>query len=315
MIATLDRLRTTLAAGRTLLLDGAIGTELERRGVACPAPLWSAAALCTHPEVVEQIHREYVTAGADIVVANTFRTNPRTLRRAGLHAEGPALCRLALDLARRAAEAADPPIWVAASVGPVADCYSPQDVPDDATLGVEHAELARWLADAGAEWLWIETINTVREARAAAAAASDAKLPFAISFVTRESGALLGGEPLAEAARAVAPFRPLALGVNCIPPRGIDRILLQLVALVASCTPGAGVRCRAAAYAHINNVRPLPGWSYAQDATPSEYAEAARDWAANGAGVVGGCCGTTPTYIAALRSILVGQRDDGRSAR
>ncbi|MGE0479180.1 MAG: homocysteine S-methyltransferase family protein [Phycisphaerae bacterium] len=313
MIATIGELRTTLDAGRILLLDGATGTELERRGVACPAPLWSAAALRTHPEVVEQIHREYVAAGADIVVANTFRANPRTLRRAGAPADGPELCRRALDLARRAADDDDRRVWVAASVGPAADCYSPQDVPDEATLGAEHAELARWLADAGADWLWIETINTVREARAAAAAASAASLPFAISFVTRESGALLNGEPLRAAIEAVTPFRPLALGVNCIPPRGIDRVLPQFAEAASGCTATAGAACAAAAYAHIHNARPLPGWSYAQGLAPTEYADVAQGWAAAGAGIVGGCCGTTPAHIAAVRAILA--RDSGGAPR
>jgi S-methylmethionine-dependent homocysteine/selenocysteine methylase len=89
-----------------LVLDGAMGTELERRGAPTPRPLWSAAALIGHPEVVEAIHRAYIAAGADIIVANTFRTNGRTLRSAGLLERGEALNRTAIELARRAVAAA-----------------------------------------------------------------------------------------------------------------------------------------------------------------------------------------------------------------
>ena len=80
----LGTLSARLAAGRPLLLDGATGTELNRRGVSTALPLWSALGLIERPEVVRAIHLDYVRAGADILVTNTFRTNRRTLERAAL---------------------------------------------------------------------------------------------------------------------------------------------------------------------------------------------------------------------------------------
>src|SRR5512147_2343807 len=96
-------LTARLVRGEVVILDGAMGTELDRRGVATPLPLWSARALLDAPEVVLAIHEDYIRAGADVVTTNTFRTTARTLRRAGLEPdEGERLTRLAVELARDA---------------------------------------------------------------------------------------------------------------------------------------------------------------------------------------------------------------------
>jgi S-methylmethionine-dependent homocysteine/selenocysteine methylase len=241
-----------------------------------------------------------VEAGADIIVANTFRTNPRTLGRVGRLADGAALNRLAVELARRAVTAARPHgavaggVLVAASMGPVEDCYHPERVPAESALRAEHEQMAAWLAAAQPDLVWIETMNTIREAQAAAVAVAGSGLPFAISFVVQESGDLLSGEPLEEAVAAVEPLAPLAIGVNCIPPRGMTAVLPRLRR--ATTRP-------LAAYAHIGNPTPIRGWSFSESATPAEYAQSARAWLAFGATIVGGCCGTTPAHIRAVREI------------
>ncbi|HPM22829.1 MAG TPA: homocysteine S-methyltransferase family protein [Phycisphaerae bacterium] len=276
-----------------LVLDGAMGTELERRGTGRPVPLWSAGALLDAPEVVAAIHAEYAAAGADILVANTFRTNPRALRAAGRLADGPRLNQLAVGLARRAAGAHN--VIVAASVAPVEDCYCPERVPVESELRAEHRQMAAWLAAAKPDLIWIETIGKIREARAAAEAACACGLPFVASFVVQESGDLLGGEPLADAVAAIEPLGPGAVGLNCIPPRGLTRLLPRLRELTER---------PVCAYAHIGNRDPIPGWSCAQDASPTEYAVYAAGWLAAGAQIVGGCCGTTPAHIRAVRAVV-----------
>lgn len=278
---------------RVVLLDGATGTELTRRGVPTPLPVWSTAALLDHPERVEGIHRDYAEAGADIVVANTFRANPRVLRDAGLLEEGAALIRRAIRLARRGA-AHGAGTLVAASVAPVEDCYRPERVPDENTLREEHRQMMTWVESARPDLVWVETMNTVREARQAAAAAHDSRLPFVVSFVVRENGELLSGEPLADAVAAVEPSDPVALGLNCIPPEGMTRNLPRL---------REATERPLVAYAHIGNPEPIAGWSFSQTVAPDAYAGHAARWIEIGARVVGGCCGTTPAHIAALRSL------------
>lgn len=304
-----EGLRDVLHAG-TLVLDGATGTELARRGVPTALPLWSAAALRSHPATVEAIHRDYVDAGADVIVANTFRTNARTLARAGLLDEGAHLNRLAVELARRAVrgalrpagEAAPHAPLVAASVAPVEDCYRPDLVPDEPTLLDEHRQMMRWVAAAEPDLVWIETMNTVREARAAAQAAREAAVPLAVSFVVREGGELLSGEPLERGVAEVAAFEPLAVGLNCIPPDGMTARLPRLVECVARLRgrhPPA-----VAAYAHVGNPDPISGWSFSQSVGPAEYAAHALRWRSLGATIIGGCCGTTPEHVRAVAEAL-----------
>lgn len=290
-----------LQVGTPLLLDGATGTELERRGVPTPAPLWSAAALRKKPTELLGIHDDYVEAGAEIIVANTFRTNPRTLRAAGWDDQATNLNAIAVGLAREAVAAAREEIfvqrWVAASVGPVEDCYRPELTPDERTLLAEHEQNAEWLVAAEPDLLWIETIGTLREARAVARIYAETGFAWAVCFVTDERGRLLSGEPLAEGVAAVERFDPIAIGLNCIPPSGLSANLEELKLIAHR---------PLVAYAHIGNAEPLRGWSYAESHNPAEYAKAARQWLDIGARVVGGCCGTTPDHIAAVRATLGG---------
>src|SRR5512145_1404926 len=105
-----------LSSGRVLLLDGATGTELQRRGVDTSLPLWSARALLVAPEVLRQIHTDYIAAGADIITTNTFRTHRRTLTRAGLGERTRELTQLAVAIARATARQADRKIFIAGSI-------------------------------------------------------------------------------------------------------------------------------------------------------------------------------------------------------
>jgi methionine synthase I (cobalamin-dependent) len=184
-------------------------------------------------------------------------------------------------------------------MAPVEDCYHPECVPDAAVLRDEHGRMLAWLKAAGPDLIWIETMGTVREARAAAWAARQAEMPFVVSFVTREDGNLLGGEPLEQAVGAVEPFDPLAIGLNCIPPTGMTAVLPRL--RKATARP-------LVAYAHINNATPIFGWSYSQTATPEQYAEHAERWLDLGVSIVGGCCGTTPAHIRAVRDVVTRRR-------
>ena len=282
----------TAWARSPLLLDGACGTELERCGCAGPPPLWSSQALLDAPEQVRTIHAGYVEAGSDILIANTFRTNPRSLQRAGVLEQGQQLNQLAVQLARDAAAAADRTIIVAASVAPVEDCYRPDLVPEEAELKRELTQMMEWQLVAQPDLVWIETANNQSEVRLAAAAAAERGLRFAVSFVLQEDGRLLDGSPLDEAVQAVSSFHPLAMGVNCVPPSGVAELLKKLRALT---------ELRLSAYAHIGNAVPIPGWSYSEsNVLAQQYVEHTRQWRAAGADLIGGCCGTTAAHIRAI---------------
>lgn len=306
-------LRARLAGvGGPLLLDGATGTELERAGLPTGLPLWSTHALLEAPECVLAIHAAYLGAGAEIITANSFRTQRRTLARAGLGEADARLTRLAVGLARQAVEAREgdvrppspggrePRAWVAGSLPPLEDCYRPDLVPDDAALAREHGRQAELLGEAGVDLILVETMNSVREARAAAIAAARTGLPFAVSFVAWEGARLLSGEDLARAARTALELGAAAVGVNCLPPANLEaaRRALSDGATPLLVSPNLGV--------------PDPRTGFARDTsqTPDAFVVPLEPWLAGSARsraiarIVGGCCGTTPAHIAALSARL-----------
>lgn len=286
MIDALDR----LAAGPSLLLDGANGTELERRGAACELPLWSTRALLEDPALVRRVHADYAQAGADLLTANTFRTQRRVLAQAGLGGRAAELCALAVRLAREAAAGHGREIGVLGSAAPLEDCFRPELVPDAVCLEQEHGEHARNLARAGVDAILVETMNTTREAAAAVAAASATGLPVLASFVCGADARLLSGEPLADALAALAQHRPAALLVNCLPP---SRVAPCLAPLRASGLP-FGV------YANLGEPLDAGRIRHREDQSPAAFAELAAGWIEQGARLVGGCCGTTPLHLRAV---------------
>jgi S-methylmethionine-dependent homocysteine/selenocysteine methylase len=286
-----------------VLLDGALGTELERRGVGTPLPLWSAAALLGAEPTLLEIHSEYALAGAEVLTACTFRTNPRTLARAGMAGRDRDLTRRAVELARQAADKAAHPVWVAGSVAPVEDCFLPDLVPPDTDLKTEHQRHADNLRAAGVDLALIETMNTTREAAVALECATRAGLPAGVCLVLKDPGHLLGGDRLEEAVGRLARLEPMFLGLNCNAPEVSTEALRRL----RRCWPGP-----AAVYANLGFIGGAGVGRGGGDSNASasragappdleSYLTAARGWVSDGARIVGGCCGTGPVLIAALR--------------
>ncbi len=280
-----------------LILDGAMGTELQRRGVDVDLPLWSANALITSPETVLQIHRDYVEAGADIITTNTFRTTRRTMRQSGLPDRSRQLTAAAVELAHDARDAfPDREVLIAGCIAPLEDCYRPDLVPGDAELREEHAELAARLAEDGVDFFLLETMNTAREAYAACAAAAAVGKEVVVSFICNSEGNLYGGDSLVEAITSVSVFQPAAFSVNCISPKYMKPALDHLTS--ATHRPFA-------VYGNVGTPGDEQrGDEFTREVLEEEYATYARDWYRRGASIIGGCCGTTPEYIRILRKSL-----------
>jgi S-methylmethionine-dependent homocysteine/selenocysteine methylase len=284
--------------GGIVVLDGALGTELERRGIETKLPLWSAWGLVEAPEIVRAIHREYVEAGADIITANTFRTHRRSLAAAGMGDRAEELTRLAVELAAGAREDAGVEVLIAGSMAPLEDCYHPERVPSPEELRDEHQEIAENLAKAGVDLLLLETMGTLEEIEAASQAAQSTGIPFIVSAIPGEDGDLLGGQSIGEMVRLLKqePFAPLALSVNCGNHRVVGVALEKLLA--------AGPRVPVGAYANMGRPEGDEGWSFTDELSPGDYVEVARGWVRMGAKLVGGCCGTTPAHMQALAAAL-----------
>lgn len=312
MAEAYEAIRARLKAREPVLLDGAIGTEIVRRGAR-----WRQHGLRTDAATVLAVHRDYARAGADVLTTNTFQLTRRTylnlfrdlehMRRIGapgLEEQAAKLARKAVELARQARdEEGNARVAIAGSISPLSHCFRPDLAPPYEVARREHAEAAALLAEADVDLLLLETMNTIDEAKAALAAAKETKLPVWVSFVPAPGGAaLLGGEPLRQAAREVEALGCEAVLLNCGPPEDIEAGLRLL---------RDATRLPLGVYPHIGRYDP-PSWKFdfhpqfvATEAWPPDrYAAAARRWRELGAAIVGGCCGTTPAHIQALREAL-----------
>jgi homocysteine S-methyltransferase len=286
---------TALSLPHKLILDGATGTELNRRGVDTGLPLWSANALMNDRDVniLQQIHEDYLRAGADIITTNTFRTHRRALAPSGNANHARKLTHLAVELARAAMVnvSSDQPRFVAGSISTLEDCYRPDLVPSDEELLDEHSDRIIDMLECGVDLILIETINSIREAVAIAKLATITGTPVVVSFVCDRDGKILSGESLTDAAFQLLPLGISAIGVNCGPTPDLAKPLAKLQATCGNDFP-------LIAYGNIGYVDDAVGWVNTDSEDPKKYYEHTAHWPAKR---IGGCCGNTPEHIAQLK--------------
>ncbi len=281
-----------------LLLDGATGTELDRRGVDVGLPLWSARAMLEAPEALLDVHRAYLDAGAGAICTNTFRTHERSLAKAGFGERAEGLTRQAVELACAARDAVNTDSLVLGSVAPLEDCYSPRLAPDGETCRHEHAQLIRHLVDGGVDLVLIETMCAANEALAAAAAADEmAPGKWGISFCLApgDPGVLLDGTRLGDLLPQLGQAR--FIGINCVAAPSMASQVRHLRGLLPADVP-------IAAYGNVGHPDDERGWVNTDAIDPERYAEHALEWVDSGAGIVGGCCGTTPSTTRSMSRAL-----------
>lgn len=269
-----------------LLLDGPVGTMLNRMGLPTPPPGWSAGAITTAPGAILDVHRAYARAGACVHTANTFRTQPRHFPESWRSLLG-----VAVSLARQGCA---PGQVVAGSVAPLLDCYSPWLSPPDP--GPEHAQVARALAEEGVDLLLVETFPHTGEALVAAEQALATGLPTWLSFTPGPEGDLLSPVEVVAAARRAAALGVEAVLVNCLPANRALEWLLPLRQALPDLPVGI--------YANAGHPTEGLGWEADPALAGEAYAALAVGWVEAGAEIVGSCCGTGPETIAALRAAL-----------
>jgi 5-methyltetrahydrofolate--homocysteine methyltransferase len=292
-----DLLQRLLAERPHLLADGATGTNLFEAGLATgEAPeMWNFE----HPERIEALHQSMVDAGADIILTNTFGGSRYRLKLHKAQDRVAEINRRAVEIARKVADRAGRPVVVAASIGPTGELFEPLGPLTHAEGVAAFAEQARAQAEAGADLLWIETMSSKDEVRAAAEGAASTGLPYVctLSFDTngRTMMGLMPGEHT-QLCHELSP-RPIGYGANC--GVGAAELVAAVVNMSGSAEPGdvivAKGNCGIPYYVE-GKIR--------YDGTPelmADYARLARD---AGARIVGGCCGTSPAHLKAMRDAL-----------
>lgn len=281
------------------VLDGATGTELNRRGVDVGLPLWSAGALIHAPSAVVDVHRAYLEAGADAITANTFRTHERSLLKGGLSGRAEELTATAVALACQARSEIAPEALVLGSVAPLEDCYRPDRSPDAEICREEHKQIMSHLMAAGVDFVLIETMSAATEAMAAVSAAREiAPEAWAISFCFRSSGppgVLLDGTPIEKLAPYLGGAR--FVGVNCVAAPQLSEHIAAIRAAMPAGTP-------VAAYGNVGYATEDGAWVSTDAVNPDRFAQYAMNWIESGATWVGGCCGTSPHTIRAMAEHL-----------
>ncbi len=288
-------LQDLLATKRVLLADGATGTNLFDAGLtAGDAPdLWNVE----RPEAIKALYKSFVDAGADIILTNTFGS---TRHRLKLHqAEGRVheINKRGAELAREVADAAGRPIVVAGSIGPTGELFVPLGALTEEDAVAAFTEQAEGLRDGGADVCWIETMSAAEEIRAAARGAIAAGMPYTATASFDTAGRTMMGLTPADFPRIFAdlPEQPVAMGANC--GVGASDLLVSLLGMTAE---NAGIFI-AKANAGIPQFR---GEHIHYSGTPELMADYARLAADAGARIIGGCCGTKPEHLAAMRAAL-----------
>ncbi len=297
-------LQTLLAEGRPLLADGATGTNLFEAGLTSgdSPELWNAI----RPDAIRALHQSFVEAGADIILTNSFGGNRRRLALHGLEGRARELNRLAGENARAVARNAGRPVVVAGSVGPTGDLLAPLGpLSEDEAVAV-FLEQIEGLGEGGAAVVGIDTMSAPEEIRAAARAAGRVGMPYTVTASFDTAGrTMMGLAPAAFADLALGfDRRPLAFGANC--GVGAGDLLVSILAMsearpdaVLIAKANAGAPRRHGAHIHYSGSPELMG----------AYAGLAVD---AGARIVGGCCGTRPAHLAAMRRALDGRRPGPR---
>ena len=303
-MSNFEKLQDRLAAGETILMDGGMGSEIERRGLISPTT-WSGGPMLTHPDAVRDIHQEYIEAGAEIIITNTFGTGRDMLEEGGIEDKVTEANRLGIEAAVRARRnaGAEDSVVIAASVSTMRPkAHAEVAVPYETALATYREQLDE-LAKGGADVVVGEMLVRISDTLAVIDAATELGLPVwvGLSLVRDGDGLYLGiqdrhgGETLQDA-------------LDAIKDKGVSVVFIMHTP-VDDTGPGLEIVRKTwtgifGAYAHFPRSASPPLQPDAMN--PQNYLEYAKGWSEQGARIIGGCCGTRPDHIQVLREWLSG---------
>lgn len=290
------RWRALLDEGGPILADGAMGTMLFSAGLQFgdPPEVWNVS----NPEVVRRIHRGYLEAGSRIVMTNTFGGNRLRLRLHGLHERVGELNRTAAILLRSEVDAAGGRALVAGDIGPTGEIMAPLGTLSEEEAVEVFAEQASALVAGGVDVIWIETMSHLSEIKAAVRGVRQASagIPIIATMTFDTRGHTMMGVSPEQAVMALAAAGVDAIGGNC--GNGPDELLPVIERMRAAAPDVTLVAKSNAGMPELVDLRAV------YRATPATMAEAALDFRAAGARIIGACCGSTPAHLQAMSEVL-----------
>jgi homocysteine S-methyltransferase len=290
-----------LQAGQIVLIDGATGTELQRRGVPMDKVAWSGAAVLTHPDTVRETHEDYIRAGAKVVITNTFGSTRQMLEPAGYGDQVEAVFRRAVKLAMQARDhVAEQTVAVAGSIS-----TEPPGFDRDAFLSPEkeleaYREAAGLLAGEGVDLIALEMIVETTHAARAIQAALETQLPvwLGVGCKKTEDGKIVSFDhtdlEFATVLDALIPKGPTVINIMHSEIGAIP----EAIELVRQRWSGPiGVYPESGYFTK-------PNWNFVDVISPADLVTEALGWVAAGVRLLGGCCGTSPDHIKALQAAM-----------
>ncbi len=291
-----------LATGVPVLFDGAMGTELYARGV--PFERCFDELNLVQPDLVQEIHRAYIAAGADVIETNTFAANRVRLADFGLEDRVREINFRGVRLAREAREVSGESVFLAGSISGLGQPLAPVGTISLDAARVVFVEQIEALLEAGVDLLVLETFSNLEELRQAVLAATSVSsdLPILAEVSIADDGTTLAGASPEAVVDLLEPLGVTAVGVNCgVGPQSALEAIERMAArtrLPLVAMPNAGVPA-------------TQGGRQMYLASPAYFAEYVGRFSRAGVAILGGCCGTTPAHIAAMRQVLPGQRTTG----
>ncbi|MFZ2577270.1 MAG: homocysteine S-methyltransferase [Lactococcus hircilactis] len=288
-----------------ILLDGAMGTELSKKGLATNNDLWSALALITSPEEIYAVHKSYFDAGAKIAITNTYQANLPAFEKHGIDKkDGKVLIKKAVALARQARDESNQEGFVAGSIGP----YGAFLADGSEYTGAYHLSRAEYqafhqprldaLLEAGVDLIACETMPNFEEIKALCALIhrTSPSILYWVSFSLKDSHTLCDGTPLKKAITALAQeSQIIAIGANCIEASLVDDAIAEFKA--ASHLPIVIYPNSGESYDPISK-------TWQTNATAFNLADLATKWVKSGVQLIGGCCRTSPDEIKTIAQNL-----------
>ena len=289
-----------LEDGDVVLLDGGTGTELEKRGVPMDNAAWCAAALATHPDVVRGVHEDYIRAGAEVIITNTFPAAKHVLQEAGIGDRFRELNARAAELAREAREnVAEDPVYIAGSISTFPARLDYGYDPNEREARANYTEQAEVLAESGVDLIALEMMRDLEGTKYAIEAATTTDLPIWLGFSCQraEDGTLVlwtGRDTLGDALKE-------------LPLHEVDLISMMHTQVEDTVPALQEVQERwegpLGAYPHRGEFI-MPHWQFIDTISPENFATEARQWLEVGVQVIGGCCGIGPEHIREVKRQL-----------
>ena len=293
------------------LIDGAMGTQIRARGYEVPShhsSIWSAQALMDNPHIVKEIHKDYISAGAEIITTNNYAVTQNLLERENLGHRLEELTSLSIDIAKEAKKESGKNIKIAASLPPLDTSYRPDLVGDITSIEKKYMEIVDIVKDR-VDLIIIETMSSSMEASGALSACAKADIEVWLGYTLQgiRKNILPSGENLIDAINKVKHFNISAYVINCssanITTEAIKLLSNEIDKPFGGYANSVNVNQIIDGDDEVDNAEDLQVENQ-QLINEIDYSVIVKNWIDNGATIVGGCCGTSPEHIKKINDLI-----------